>query len=847
MLKDLRHAVRVLLQAKAWTTVVVLSLALGIGANTALFSAINGLLLTDVPAKDPGSLVRLRYVGRNDMVTSSSSYGYTAPDPNNVPVRSSFSYPMYQQFLTDNRTMTDLFAFAPIGRVNVVVDGHAEVASAYLTTGNYYQALGVRARLGRTIVPDDDRADAPPAAVISSKFWNSRFGADPGVVGRTITVSNVPVTIVGVIAPEFTGVQQLAAEPPDVSMPLALDTQLNTSPGSGPPRLRHPTYWWLLVVGRLKPGATAAQVEGNLGGPFQQTARAGLDSYLQALPEQERGNASNQNRKEVPRLRVESGRHGYYDINTNEWRSITILTGVVAMVLLIVCANVANLLLSRATTRHRELSVRLSLGATRGRLIRQLLTESLLLAGLGGALGILVGYWGRQLLPGAAGRMSGMDWRILLFVLVVTGMTGILFGIAPALRGTGMNVSSALKETGRSVVGGRSALGKSLLIVQVAISLVLLVGAGLFLRTLQNLRHVDVGFNPQNLLLFRVSPQLLRYDEKRTALLYQTMTERLSAVPGVRGVALSQPALLTGSVNSTSIFIQGRAYSGNLRDLNNNINRVVVSPNFFAVMQIPLLTGRGFNDHDTGTSTKVAVINEAAVRRYFPDEPPLGRRFGSSVETTGQIEIVGIVRDAKYDSVRDAAPPTMYVPYPQTRPGNAVFEVRTAGSATAATGSIREAVRQIDPNLPLTDVTTQIEQVELRFSQEKLFARAYALFGGIALLLAAIGLFGLMSYNVSRRTNEIGIRMALGAQRTDVLRLVMRESMILVVVGIVLGLAAAFGAVRYVETLLFGLPPRDLTSIAFAVAVMVIVSAFAGYLPARRASRVDPMVALHYE
>jgi predicted permease len=848
MLKDLRHAVRVLLQAKAWTSVVVLSLALGIGANTALFSAINGLLLTDVPVNDPGSLVRLRYVGRNDMVTSSSSYGYTTPDPNNVQVRSSFSYPMYQQFLTDNRTMTDLFAFAPIGRVNVVVDGHAEVASAYLTTGNYYQALGVRARLGRTLVPDDDRADAPPAAVISSKFWNSKFGADPAAVGRTITVSNVPVTIVGVLEPGFTGVQQIAAEPPDVSLPLALDTQLNTSPGSGPPRLMQPTYWWLLVMGRLKPGATAAQVEGNLGGPFQQTARAGLDSYLQALPEQERGAASNQNRKEVPRLRVESGRRGYYDVHTNEWRSISILTGVVAMVLLIVCANVANLLLSRATTRQKELSVRLSLGATRGRLVRQLLTESLLLAGVGGALGVIVGYWGRQLLPGAAGRMTGLDWRILLFVLVVTVVTGILFGIAPALRGTGMNVSSALKETGRSVVGGRSALGKSLLIVQVAISLVLLVGAGLFLRTLNNLRHVDVGFNPQNLLLFRVSPQMNRYDEKRSAVLYQNMMERLAAVPGVRGVAMSQPALLSGSVNSTSIFVQGRSYTGNVRDLNNSINRLVVSSNFFEVMQIPLLTGRGFNQHDTSTSAKVVVINEAAVRRYFPDEQqPLGRRFGSSLETTGQLEVVGIVRDAKYDSVRDAVPPTMYVPYTQTRFGNAVFEVRTAGDTAAATGSIREAVRQIDPNLPMMDVTTQIEQVEMRFSQEKLFARAYALFGGIALLLASIGLFGLMSYNVSRRTNEIGIRMALGAQRTDVLRLVLRESMILVVIGIVVGLATAFGAVRYVETLLFGLPPRDLTSIALAVVVMVIVSAFAGYLPARRASRVDPMVALHYE
>ena len=846
MLKDLRHAVRMLLQAKGWTTVVVLSLALGIGANTALFSRINGLLLTALPVKDPDTLVRFRYVGRNDMVTSSSSYGFISR-PNNEEIRGSFSYPMYQQFVTDNKTMTDLFACAPIGRLNVIVDGNAELSTAFVATGNYHQILGVRARLGRTILPDDDRPSAPPVAVISSKYWNSRFGADPNVVGKSITVSNVPLTIVGVMQPEFGNILNPTNEPPDITVPIVLDTQL-TSQGDSGPRLSQATYWWLLVMGRLKPGATAAQVQGNLEGPFQQTARSGLEAYLGGLSEKERGTSVNRDRKEIPRLRVEPGGRGYYDANTNEVRSTTILTVVAAVVLLIVCANVANLLLSRATTRQKELSVRLSLGATRWRLIRQLLTESLLLASLGGALGIAVGYWGRQLLPGATTRLNAMDWRIFLFVLVVTAATGILFGIAPALRGTGMNVNSALKETGRSVVGSRSMLGKSLLIVQVAMSLVLLVGAGLFLRTLHNLRHIDVGFNPQNLLLFRVSPQLNRYDEKRTATLYQSMTERLASVPGVRGVALSQPGLLTGSVNSTSIYVQGRVYPpGRPRDSSNNINRVVVSPNFFEVMQIPMQAGRGFNDGDHATAPKVAVINEAAVKTFFPDGNPIGQRFGSSAETTNQLEIVGVLRDAKYESIRDAAAPTMYVPYLQARVGNAVFELRTAGAATSVTSAVREAVRQIDPNLPVIDVTTQIEQVEMRFAQEKVLAQAYTLFGGLALVVASVGLFGLMSYSVARRTNEIGIRMALGAQRYDVLRLVMRESMVLVVIGIVGGLAIAFGASKYIANLLYGLPPTDPLSIALAVVVMIVVSAIAGYLPARRASRVDPMVALHYE
>jgi predicted permease len=846
MLKDLRHAVRVLLAARGWTAVVLLSLGLGIGANTALFSAVNGMLLTKVPVKDPESLVRLRYAGRNDMVTSSSDYGFMNRGPNGENVRSTFSFPMYEQFRADNRTMSDLLACAPFGRVNLVVNGQAELATAFISTGNYYQLLGVTARIGRTILPDDDRADAPPVAVISSKYWHSRFGTDPAVVGRTVKVNNVMVTIVGVLPPEFTGIQQPIAEAPEIAVPLALQPQMD--PSAAQSRLTQPTYWWLQVMGRLKPGATAAQVQGNLEAVFQNTARAGLDQYLKSLPEKERGASFNRTRTEVPRLLAQPGSRGIYDVSSTDIRSMTILSIVVALVLLIVCANVANLLLSRATTRQKELSVRLSLGATRTRLVRQLLTESMLLASIGGALGILVGYWGRQLLPNPPGQMPPLDWRVLAFVVAISGVTGIVFGIAPALRGTGMNVSSALKETGRSVIGSRSLLGKSLLVVQVAISLVLLVGSGLFLRTLSNLRHVDVGFNPENLLLFRVNPGLNRYDEKKMVSLYRDMLEQLAGVPGVKGVAMSQPALLSGSINSTGIYVQGRVYPpGRPTGDSNSINRLVISPNFFEVMGIPVVMGRGLTDRDTAEAPKVVVINDAAVRKFFPGENPLGRRFGSNPENSSQLEIVGVLRDAKYDSVRDTAPPTMYVPYPQTRLGNAVFEVRTAGVPSGTMGGVRDVVRRIDPNLPVTDVSTQIEQVERRFGQEKLFAQAYTLFGALALLLASIGLFGLMSYNVSRRTNEIGVRMALGAQRQDVLRLVLRESMVLVVIGVVTGLAVAVAAGRLVETLLFGLPPTDALSIGAAVLIMVTVSALAGYLPARRASRVDPMVALRYE
>jgi predicted permease len=808
VIKDLRHAVRMLLNAKGWTIVVILSLGLGIGANTALFSAVDGMLLTKIPVRDPETLVRFRWVGRNDMVTSSSDYGpIDSAAYGGQRVRTTFSYPMYRQFVADNRTLVDLLTCAPLGRTNVVMDGHAELASGFLVSGNYFSVLGVNARLGRVFVPDDDRPTAPPVAVISSKYWHSRFGTDPAIVGKTVKANDVLVTIVGILPPEFTGIQQPIAEASDITFPISLNAQID--PFAGRPgnkdTLMQPTYWWLQIMGRLKPGVTPAQVEGNLGGVFQATARAGFAEYMKGLSEKERNNSNNRDRSQVARLAVEPGAHGIYDANSNDMRSVFILGGVVGLMLLIVCANVANLLLSRAASRQKEISVRLSLGATRWRLIRQLLTESLLLAGMGGVVGILIGYWGYKLLPTPSGTSTPLDWRVLLFVLVVSGLTGILFGIAPALRGTAMNAGAALKESGRSIAGSRSVLCKVLLVFQVAVSLVLLVGAGLFLQTLSNLRHVDVGFNPENLLLFRVNPALNRYDDAKMFALYRDMLERFAAVPGVKGVAMSQPALLSGSLSSTGMYVQGRTY-GPTRNDGNDIYRIVVSPSFFDVMGIPVVKGRGITDRDTATAPKIVVINEAAVRKYFPTEDPIGRHIGTQPESSGDMEIVGVLRDAKYNSVRDAVQPTEYIPYPQSRMTNGVFEVRTAAAPAGAMGSIRDVSRQIDPNLPLTDVSTQIEQVEKRFQQERLFAQAYALFGALALVLASIGLFGLMSYNVSRRTNEIGVRMALGAQPRDMLRLVMGESMLLVAIGAVLGVAAALGAARLIATQLFGVP-----------------------------------------
>ena len=852
MLNDIRYGLRSLAHAKGWTIVVVLSLALGIGANTAIFSAVNGLLLKTIPVQDPESLVRLRYAGRNDMVTSSSDYGNSGRDALGRDMRSTFSYPMFQELRAANRTLADMLACAPAGQLNVVVDGQADIATALALTGNYYQMLGVTAALGRTILPEDDRVDAPAVAVISTNYWRSRFGSDPNVIGKVVSMNSVPVTIVGVLPAAFSGIQRPLSQPNDVSFPLALDRRFSPDSAGGPPnaparsRLDEPTYWWLQVMGRLKPGATAEQAQGNLEAVFQNTARAGLASYLSSLSQTERGNARNRERTEVPVLRVDSGARGIYDPNTNELRAASILSVLVGLVLLLVCANVANLLLSRSTVRAREISVRLSLGATRWRVMRQLLTESLLLSSIGGTLGIAVGYWGRGLLPDAASaRGHEVDWRVMLFLVGVTAITGIVFGIAPAIRATGVNVTAALKDSSRSVVASRSLLGKSLLVVQVAISLVLLIGAGLFLRTLQNLRTVDVGFNPQNLVLFRVNPALLRYDQARYRDLYDRMLRELKIAPGVRGATLSNVMLLSGSVNSTDVHVQGATYTPGQRG--NSMNRIVAGPEFFETIGIPLQLGRTLTERDNQTAPKVALINEAAARKFFPGDNPVGRRFGFSVETSGDIEIVGVVRDAKYSQVREAPPPTMYVPHLQAAIPRAVFDVRTAGDPAATVGAIREAVRRVDPNLPIVDVFTQMEQVERRMDQEKLFARAYTLFGTLALVIAAVGLFGLMSYSVSRRTNEIGIRMALGAEGGTVLGQIMRESMVLVVAGVGLGVALSLATGRFIATLLYGLEPTDAMTIGAALIVMFAVAALAGYLPARRASRVDPMVALRYE
>jgi predicted permease len=841
MLKDLKHAARMMLHAKGWTLVVLLSLALGIGANTALFGAVSGLLLQKLPVGVPDTLVRLSWYGDNDMMRSSSEYGFMPPIEGKNS-QSTFSYIGYQELRKANQSLTDLAAQAPIGPLNVIVNDESDLASTLGVSGNFFPLLQVAPAAGRLLAEADDQPGAPMVAVISHAFWNRRFAADPRIAGRVVTMNGRPVTIVGVTPPAFRGIQRLGATAPDVMLPISLDPVLTPSQVANPKeaRLSDPTYWFVQIVGRLKPGSTPAQVRANLEPVLQQTARAGLDAFMNALtPEQRQLSTNQRDGSSVPNLMVASAAHGIYTLDQTTTRTAMILSAVVVVILLIVCANVANLLLSRATTRQKEIGIRLSMGATRGRLVRQLLTESVLLAALGGVLGLLVGYWSRQLLP--FGTTTPVDWRVFAFAAALSVVTGVLFGVAPALRATRIDLARVTKETSRSVSAGRSILSRGLIVLQVALSLVLIVGAGLFLRTLANLRSVDVGFDTTNLLIFSVNPSLNRYSTERSEQLFRQMQEEMRAIPGVRSVALTRVALLSGSRSSSTRHAQGLAKS-------HNLHVMTVSPEFFETLSIPVVRGRGFTDHDSRPAPRVAVINESAARLVFGDENPLGRRMGGSLETNGEFEIVGVIRDTKYADLRAPAPPTWYDSYLQVPlRGGMQFVVRTATDPAAFTASVRAAVRRVDNTLPITNMSTQTERIETRVGQERLFANAYSLFGGLALVLACIGLFGVMSYNVARRTNEIGIRMALGARTLDVTRMVLNECWLLIAVGVALGVATALAAGRLIRQVLFGLEPTDLTTLVGAATLIAVVATLAGFLPARRASRVDPLVALRRE
>ncbi len=842
MLADLRFAVRQLLKSPGFAIVAVLSLALGIGANTAIFSLVNEVALKLLPVKAPKELVLFRWLSDSPGMMR-STWGWGGIDPKtNLRTSTSFSKLTFERFRDQSQALADTFAFAPLNSVIVVSDGQSEViAQSQAVSGNFFSALGVHSSLGRPLGPEDDRLNADPVAVISHNYWGRRFNGDPGVIGKTLSVNQVSFTIVGVTPAGFNSTQQIG-ESPDLTVPLAWMEKVQ--PGESD--LDQPWFWWLRIMGRLKSGVTIEQAAAELGPIFQQSAREGYAAYpTERIKPGEKAPA-------LPLLRAGPGSQGLTEQRDQMARTVKILSGLVALVLAIACTNVANLLLARGTARQKEIALRIALGASRWRVVRQLLVESLLLSACGAGLGIAFATWGADLLlalrPFGRGMVLdlSLDWRVLGFTASVTLLTGIFFGLAPALRTTRINVNAGLQGSGKQGgSAGPSHLPGMLMVAQVALSLILLVGAGLFLQTLRRLQGLDVGFNRNQLLLFRIDTISGGHDRTRFAVVNERILEAIRRLPGVQRATFSQVAVLSNNSSSSTTVVDGRAAPAG-RDTSPNYNRVEMD--FFNTFQIPLLAGRAFTERDGVDAPKVAVVNQAMARIYFGEENPVGRTFrmrGLPGDPT--IEVVGLVRDARYSDLRSAVPPTVYLPFRQNPTGIGNFAIRTVGDPAALIPSIRKIVQEIDPNLPLANARTQDEQITRLLASEILFARLSSFFGVVALLLACIGLYGLMSYGVLRRTTEIGIRMALGALPANVRWMILRESLGLVGLGVVLGIAGAVAATKAVSNLLYDLSPRDPLVYGATALLLMVVALFACWLPARRAARVDPMIALRSE
>src|SRR6266545_1650311 len=740
--QDLRYGARMLFKQPGVTAIAALSLALGIGANTALFSIVDAMLLKLLPVREPQQLALFQaQVGKDFKFGGYSGNSRTDP-ATGMELATSFPYQSYQRMreqLTPESALSDIFAFGNVG-LNLLADGQAEQVSGQVVTGNYHRGLGVQPLLGRLLTDEDDKASANPVAVLSYRYWQKRFGDEAKVVGKQINLNNRAFTVIGVTPPGFEGAGQVG-DTRDVTIPLALEPQLNVDPKRS--RMYGAGMWWLRIMGRLQPGATMQQAQAQLDAAFQQSVvehRAARNAQSLAG-----GGAaiSPLDPKDYPRLRLTSGSQGEMFSRQRYAPSLYLLLGVVGVVLLIACANVANLLLSRAAARQKEIGVRLALGASRWRLIRQLLTESVLLAAVGGALGLVFAMWIKDGLlavgdwggPGLQGFEAKLDGRVLGFTMGLSLLTGLVFGLVPAWRATKVDLTPTLKDSGSgSSAASRSLLGRGLVVMQVALSLLLLIGAGLFVRTLVNLQRADPGFNTKNLLLFNVSPLLNGYRDERLAQFYDRMTERLEALPGAPKVTFSNLALLRGVRYRSSVYLRD-AFNAP-PDANGDINQSGVTyylrtgENFWETMEIPLLAGRAFTKRDDARAPKVAVVNQSFAREFFPNESPIGKRFTLDQKKPDEYEIVGLVKDAKYRRQRDDAPPTTYLPWRQGMSWmtGAMFYLRTTGDPTAMVAAVRQAVRDLDQNLPITNVQTQVERADETLRMKRLFAKLVTLF-----------------------------------------------------------------------------------------------------------------------
>ena len=885
MAQDVRYGLRMLVKNPGFTVVAVLTLALGIGANTAIFSLINGILMRRLPVQDAQHLVVLRWSAHKAPdIHDQSGYGDCGEGQlsrNGESSGCSLSMPFFNDVASQVSAFSSVAAFAYAGQIDLSANGTASVLRAQAVSGGFFPLLGVRAAAGRLIAPSDDSVSAQPVAVLNYRYWQRQFGGSPSVIGKTVRLNNVPFTIIGVADPRFDSLSP--GNVYDVWVPLSVVPEINPRPWARA-RATDIYSWWVVVIGRLKPGVGRLQAQAAVTTLFRNDMLHGAKPLSKL--------------EDDPRVEALPAQSGLSGSTTEISGALYVLMMAVGIVLLIACANVASLLLSRATARQKEIAVRMALGASRRRIVQQLLTESVFLSFVGGALGILFAMWGTRAIVTVFTSSSdepfgfnpGIDGRVLLFTFAVAVLTGIIFGFAPAFRGTRLDLTPALKEgTKSSAAEGRTGgrwfnLGNGLVIAQVALAVVVLVGAGLLVRTLQNLRNVDPGFDTRNLLTFQLDPTLIGYKTPQIAAFYRDLQQRIGAIPGVESVSYSNSTLLSGSLWETGFHLEGTP-----KDQNSNADYLPIGAGFFSMMHMRLLTGRNFNSADFSQAEAAderntaradvekakeaglpapsgsaaipenaakeapvpVIVNKTFVQKYFPKVNPLGIHFGAHEAdpakgdwATPGWEILGVVSDAKYQDLRSPIDPTMYVP---TSGGNTSFEVRTSINPTAVAASIRGVVSQMDSNLPVFNVHTQAELIDQLLFQERMIAKLSGFFGILALALACIGLYGLLSYEVSRRTREIGIRMALGAERRGVLRLVVGQGMVLAITGAMVGIGVTLGVTRYLNSMLYDLHANDPATIVAVVTLLTLVAVVACYIPARRALRVDPVVALRYE
>jgi predicted permease len=825
--QDLRYASRMLVRSPGFTAVTIVTLALGIGANTGLFSLVNSVLLGNLPVRNPQELVVVKYT-----------------DSRSQRAEEDFSYPMYQAIRDKNTVFANVLTRSGVD-FNASYGGQSERAVGEMISGNYFETLGVQPFLGRLIGPEDDRTpSAHPVAVLSYGYWQRRFGSDPAIVGKDVILNNNPIRVIGITPPRFYGTE--IARNPDIRVPMMMATVFRPVPAN---RLQNPRHRWMTVMARRKPEVTVAQAQASLDILYQQVLAAELSELGSSV------NAHDRERALASRIQLEPGNQGFAHLRGEMERPLLLMFCVTGIVLLVACANLANLLLARNAKRKQEISVRLAIGASRGRLIRQWLTESLLLSVLGGCAGILVAYWVKTALVGflpanfSANLHAPMDLRVLTFALLASLLTGLLFGLGPALQLSHTGVSRALRDDSPSIASGERlfSLRSALIFVQVALSLPLLIAAGLFVHSLRNLRGVNTGFVKENVFLASLNPALNGYPQEKIKSLYDDLLARVRSLPGVRAASLTTSSVISGGWDQESVKVEGYQLGP---DENVSPNAAVISPGYFASLGIPFVAGRDFAEQDTASRPKVVIINETMAHYFFGNKNPIGKKIGTDDDpkVPADREIIGVVKDAKYVQVSEAPRRHFYAPMAQEpRLFDMVLQVRTSGDPEKIGDLVRAQVHNLDANLPLFATTTLEIQIDDSLTQERLLTWLSSLFGLLATLLASLGLSGVVAFSVARRTREIGIRMALGAQPGDILRSVVTRMALLVTAGMTVGLVAAYGLGRLLGTMLYEVRSADPLAFAGACFLLGIVAALAAYLPAQRATRVDPVVALRYE